>query len=324
MSETLAFTSLRVSYRERGVWAHAVDGVDVELERGRVHAVIGESGCGKSSLALALLGLVRAGGRVSSSSARLDARELRLDDPRDLAQLRGRGVGLVLQESAQALDPRLGVEQLLADGLARAGAPASELRARASALLERVGFEAPQDVLARFPHELSGGMRQRVQLAAALSTAPRYLVADEPTASLDTLLARRIVELLRSLAEREGLGVLVVTHDLAAAAEFGGGASVMYAGSVVERGAVRELLLAPRHPYTQALVRAAPTREPFDAPLAGLPGRAPQLLERPAGCAFAPRCSLARAECRNARPALVRQSDGRELACPPAAEGCGA
>ncbi len=320
MSDALEFRGLRVSYRERGAWAQAVDGVDVRVERGRTHVVVGESGCGKSSLALALLGLVRAGGRVSASSARIDGRELRLDDARDLEQLRGRGVGLVLQESAQALDPRMRVERLLVDGLVRAEVPAAERRARACALLERVGFEAPQDVLARFPHELSGGMRQRVQLASALSTSPRYLVADEPTASLDALLARRVVELLRSLVEREGLGLLVVTHDLAAAAEFGGDMSVMYAGRVVERGPARALLLAPRHPYTEALVRAAPTREPFDTRLEGLPGRAPSPLERPSGCAFAPRCALARPECLRQPPPLASSPAGRELACPPRAE----
>ncbi len=320
MSDALEVRGLRVSYRERGEWADAVDGVDLRLERGRVHTVLGESGCGKSSLALALLGLVRAGGRLSASALSLEGSELRFDDARALAQLRGRGVGLVLQESAQALDPRLRVEQLLTAGLAVAAVPAAERRARAAALLSRVGFEAPQDVLQRFPHELSGGMRQRVQFAWALSTAPRYLVADEPTASLDALLARRVVELLASLAERDRLGVLVVTHDLAAAAEFGGSASVMYAGRVVERGPVRELLLAPRHPYTAALVRAAPAREPFEVALEGLPGRAPLPRERTEGCAFAPRCALARAECRSVRPVLVRQSDGRELACPPAGE----
>ena len=319
MSEALEVRGLRVSYATRSGWRAAVAGVDLRLERGAAHSIVGESGCGKSSLALALLGLVRTGGRLEAASYTLDGRAWSLERAETLHELRGRRVGLLLQDSAQALDPRLSVERQLREalGAAREGAA----RERAVELLARVGFDAPGDLLARLPHELSGGMRQRVQLACALATGPSYLIADEPTASLDALLARRIVTLLASLVERERLGVLMVTHDLAAAAELGGALSVMYAGTVVERGPVRELLLAPRHPYTEALIAACAAREPFDEPLRGLPGAAPQgALERD-GCAFAARCALARDACRSARPALLALFPGRELACPPRAEG---
>ncbi|MBL8801154.1 MAG: ABC transporter ATP-binding protein [Planctomycetes bacterium] len=321
MSEALEVRGLRVSYATRSGWRGAVAGVDLRLERGAAHSIVGESGCGKSSLALALLGLVRTGGRREAASYTLDGRAWSLERPETLRELRGRRVGLLLQESAQALDPRLSVERHLraALGAAREGAG----RERVLELLARVGFDAPVDLLARLPHELSGGMRQRVQLACALATGPSYLIADEPTASLDALLARRIVTLLASLVERERLGVLMVTHDLAAAAELGGALSVMYAGTVVERGPARELLLAPRHPYTEALIAACAAREPFDEPLRGLPGAAPQgALERD-GCAFAARCPLARGACRSSRPTLLKLAPGRELACPPRAEGAG-
>lgn len=319
MSEALEVRGLRVSYATRSGWRSAVAGVDLRLERGAAHSVVGESGCGKSSLALALLGLVRAGGKLSAASYTLDGREWSLERAATLDELRGRRVGLLLQESAQALDPRLSVERQLREALGVGGEGAG--RERALELLARVGFEAPGELLARLPHELSGGMRQRVQLACALATGPSYLIADEPTASLDALLARRILALLASLVARERLGVLMVTHDLAAAAELGGSFSVMYAGTVVERGPVRELLLAPRHPYTEALIAACAAREPFDEPLRGLPGAAPQgVLERD-GCAFAERCALARDACRSERPALLTLAPGRDLACPPRARG---
>ena len=317
MSEALEVRGLRVSYATRAGSRGAVAGVDLRLERGAAHSVVGESGCGKSSLALALLGLVRPGGQLAADSYTLDGRAWSLERARDWSELRGRRVGLLLQESAQALDPRLSVERQLREALGAAGAG----RERSLELLARVGFDAPGELLARLPHELSGGMRQRVQLACALATGPSYLIADEPTASLDALLARRILTLLASLVERERLGVLMVTHDLAAAAELGGGLSVMYAGTVVERGPVRELLLAPRHPYTEALIAACAAREPLDEPLRGLSGAAPQgVLERD-GCAFAERCALARDVCRSARPALLTLGPGRDLACPPRAQG---
>lgn len=317
MSEALEVRGLRVSYPTRSGWRGAVAGVDLRLERATAHSIVGESGCGKSSLALALLGLVRSGGTLAAASYTLDGRAWPLERAEALSELRGRRVGLLLQESALALDPRLSVERHLREALGAAG------RERALELLARVGFEAPHELLARLPHELSGGMRQRVQLACALAPGPSYLIADEPTASLDALLARRIVTLLRSLVERERLGVLMVTHDLAAAAELGGELSVMYAGTVVERGPVRELLLAPRHPYSEALVGACAAREPFDEPLRGLPGAAPADNEARDACAFAARCAAAREDCRTRRPALLALSPGRALACPPRAEGGG-
>ncbi len=329
----LEVRGLRVQYPRDGRFVDAVAGVELEIARGSIHALAGESGCGKSSLALALLGLVRAPGRVSAG--RVDCEGEAFELGRDLgrgnaaAALRGRAVGLLLQESALALDPLQSVERQIGDGLRRVspGAARDELRARTLALLERVGFEDPAPLLARFPHELSGGMRQRVQLACALALGPRFLVADEPTASLDARLSRRILELLRDLAAREGLGVLLVTHDLAAAAQVAQHLSVMYAGAVVESGPARELLLAPRHPYTEALVRASAAREPFDAPLESLAGRAPRPGELPAGCAFAPRCAFALATCRTSAPPLVELelelgvgvAPARQLACPPRA-----
>jgi peptide/nickel transport system ATP-binding protein len=314
---------LRVQYPRGGGFVDAVAGVDLVLERGAIHALAGESGCGKSSLALALLGLVRAPGRIAAGRLDCEGRVFELADGRAAAPLGGRVVGLLLQESALALDPLQSVERQITAGLARIDPRAErEARtARAAALLARVGFETPAAVLPRFPHELSGGMRQRVQLACALALEPRFLVADEPTASLDALLARRILELLADLAARDGLGVLLVTHDLAAAAQVAGPLSVMYAGSVVESGPAREVLLAPRHPYTQALVRASAAREPIDAPLVSLAGRAPRPGELPAGCAFAPRCPLVLDACRTAAPPLVADAPGRALACPPQAQG---
>lgn len=319
----LEVRGLRVQYPRGGRFVDAVAGVDLEVARGSIHALAGESGCGKSSLALALLGLVRAPGRASAGRVDCEGEAVELGGGRAAARLRGRVVGLLLQESALALDPLQSVERQIGDGLRRAssGVARDERRARTIALLARVGFEDPAALLARFPHELSGGMRQRVQLACALALEPRFLVADEPTASLDALLSRRILELLRDLADRDGLGVLLVTHDLAAAAQVAQHLSVMYAGVVVESGPAREVLLAPRHPYTEALVRASAAREPFDAPLEGLAGRAPRPGELPAGCAFAPRCGFALDSCRAAAPPLVELevAPARQLACPPRA-----
>jgi len=318
--EALVVRGLCVEYPRRGKLVRAVDGVDLELTRGEIHALAGESGSGKSSLGLALLGLVRSPGRTTAGRMHCAGREADLSDPRSVVELRGRVIALLLQESKLALDPLQTVERQILDGLRRVhGADASS--ARAEELLARVGFEAPHAVLRRFPHELSGGMRQRAQLAAALALEPRYLVADEPTASLDAVLARQVLELLSELCRRDGLGVLLVTHDLAAAASVADRLSVMYAGAVVESGAARDVLLAPRHPYTAALVDSVAAREPFDRPLAALPGRPPEPGEFIAGCAFSPRCGIVEPSCGVSRPQLRECGPGRVLACPPRARG---
>ena len=298
--------------------ARAVRGVDLALERGRCLALVGESGSGKSSLALALLRLLPAGARARGRVA-LEGRDLLALDPRAMDAVRGARVGLVLQESGAALDPlrsvaeQVGEAWRLYEGLGRARAAE-----RAAELLGRVGLPQPGELLGRYPHELSGGQRQRVALAMALARGPALLVADEPTTALDASVQARLLALLRELVEREGLGLLLITHDLAVVAQVSDETAVLYAGRVVERAPTRDLLAAPAHPYSAALLAAHPAHAGAPRPI---PGRPPELRALPTGCAFHPRCAAARPECARAEPALAALAPGREVACPYADAG---
>ena len=300
--------------------ARALRGVDLELERGRCLALVGESGSGKSSLALALLRLLPAGARLRAQALELEGRDLRSLSSPELDALRGTRVGLVLQDSGSALDPlqdvgaQVGEAWRLCEGLGRAAA-----RARAIELLGRVGLPEPAALLARFPHELSGGQRQRVALAMALARRPALLVADEPTTALDALVQARLLALMRELVEREGLGLLWITHDLGVVAQVSDETAVLYAGRIVERGPTADVLRAPAHPYTAALVAAHPARTaPGELPRP-IPGRPVDAAAVPSGCAFHPRCAIAQPECARDVPALVPlagASGGRAAACP--------
>jgi oligopeptide/dipeptide ABC transporter ATP-binding protein len=317
----LAVEDLAVAYRRAGAEVVALRGVSLELRAARVHALVGESGSGKSTLGLALLGLLPENARVVSGSIRLGGRELARGGEAQWRAVRGREVAIQFQDALASLDPLVEVGEQVAEGpLCADGLEREEARRRALAILSEVGLPDPERTYRRYPHELSGGMRQRALLACALSRSPKVLIADEPTSALDAPLAARILELLRQRALERGLALLWITHDLALAAAAADEISVLYAGAVVERAPARELAARPRHPYTAALFAASLAREVECAPLATIPGQPPRPGALPSGCAFRDRCALARADCALAAPALVEVAPGHLVACPHHAE----
>jgi oligopeptide/dipeptide ABC transporter ATP-binding protein len=307
--------ALTVSYMSAGRELRAVDAVDLDLDEHECLGVVGESGSGKTQLLLALLGLLGPAARVSGSIC-FRGEQLVGAAPRRLAALRGRRIAMVFQDALSALNPHLRVVTQLTEGARRhlqLGRRAA--RARASELLAMVQLDQPAQRLRQYPHELSGGMRQRVLIAMALMCDPEILLLDEPTTALDVTVQAQVLELLRALRERTGVASVFVTHDLAALAPIADRVAVMYAGRIVERAPASGLYATPFHPYTAGLLRSMPRLDlPLPARLPSIPGQPPDLTELPEGCAFAPRCPLVYERCRE-RPALRVRPGMHELAC---------
>jgi peptide/nickel transport system permease protein len=282
-----------------GGWQPVVDGVSFSLRRGETLALVGESGCGKTMTALGMLGLVPPPGAVTGGWVVLDGVDLVGADERTLGRTRGARIALVSQEPMTALDPCMSVGALLAEPLrAHVGLSRAAARERALELLSLVGIAAPAAVAKSYPHQLSGGMAQRVAIALALAAGPDVLVADEPTSSLDVTIQAEILDLLRSLQAELGMAIVLVTHDLGVVADIADHAAVMYAGQIVEYGTTAELLRTPGHPYTRALLDAVPDPLAGDDGLKTIPGSVPLPRDWPAGCRFEPRCPMAIEACR--------------------------
>ena len=316
MAELLEVRDLRVEYPRPGGAVRAVDGVSLAVRRGEVVALVGESGCGKSTLGLALLALVPPPGRITGGSVLLEGEDLLALPERERRRRRGSGIAWVPQETGDALNPVMTVGAQVAEVL-RAHRPLGRSEARSAAVraLARVGIPDPERRARQYPHEFSGGMKQRALLAMALAAGPRVLVADEPTTALDVTLQAGILDLLRGLAREEGLGILLVTHDLGVVAAVADRVLVMYAGRVVEEGPADELFRAPLHPYTAGLLAGVPRPDVPRGRLPAIPGQVPDLAHLPPGCAFGPRCSRATERCREAVPNLAEAGHGRAVAC---------
>lgn len=296
--------------------AVALDGIDLEVERGAVLGLVGESGCGKSMLALAIMRLVPPPGRIVAGTVRFEDRDLLALPERAMRSVRGARIGMVFQEPSTALDPVLTVGSQVAEAVVlHRRVSRREAWDRAGALLAEVGIPDPVRRLRSYPHELSGGMRQRVVIAMAIACEPALLIADEPTTALDVTIQAEILDLLRRLRERRGMATILISHDLGLVAEEAGEVAIMYAGRLVERAAVGRLFAAPRHPYTAALLRSVPVlgrrRERLDA----IPGRVPPLTGRPSGCAFRDRCAVAEGRCAEEIPVLREIDAGHRVAC---------
>lgn len=301
--------------------ARAVRGVSFTLARGETLALAGESGCGKSLTIRALLGLLPPGARAAGRVT-WEGTELLTLPERERRAFRGRRLGLVPQEPAAALNPVLGVGEQVAEALRwHRGLGRHAARAEAVRLLAEVRLPDAAARAADPPHRLSGGMRQRVLLAAALACEPECLLADEPTASLDVTVQAQILDLLRGLVRARGMSLLFITHDLALAPGLTERIAIMYAGRLVEEGPTVALLAAPAHPYTRALTASLPERWPARGPLPELRGAPPAPGEDGPGCPFAPRCPQARAACLGAVPPLATVGPGRRSACLPEVAG---
>lgn len=273
------------------------DQVSLQVAPGEILCLVGESGCGKSITALAVMGLLPRQGRVTGGSIRLMGRELPGLSEKELDQVRGRDMAMIFQDIMYSLNPVLTIGLQMTEGMRRhLKLSREEARARAVQLLAKVGIPEPERAMRRFPHQLSGGQRQRVMIAMALSCGPKLLIADEPTTALDMTVQRQILTLLRQLRD-EGMGILLITHDVGVVAELADRVVVMYAGQCVEAATVQELLTAPQHPYTQALMAAVPTLDdPKERRLYAIPGTVPERYDTLTGCRFAPRCPYA-AQC---------------------------
>lgn len=285
--------------------------VDLAVERGQIHGLIGESGCGKTMTAMALLGLLPPGAQVTAARFRFDGIEV----ARAGGSLRGRRIALIPQDPAAALNPVLRIARQLDDVIAaHQPLPRAARRARAAELLAATGLTEPERVLRSYPHQLSGGMQQRVVIAQALATGAEFLIADEPTTALDVSLGAQVLALLRQLVRERGLTVLMITHDMDVVAEVCDRATVLYAGTSVEDGPTAAVLEHPRHPYARALLAALPDAAPRGARLTAIEGRIPPPGEVIAGCAFAPRCAFARPAC-HVQPPPAHAAGGHRWTC---------
>ena len=299
----------------RGV-VHAVRGVSASLTAGEFLGIVGESGCGKSTLLRAIVGLLPAPARIASGEIRLRDRNLTDMRRSDLQHVRGRTIGMVFQEPLTALNPVMKVGDQIAEAPRwQLGYSRREARGRALELMRRVGIPDPERRYHAYPHQLSGGLRQRVLMATALSVEPAILLCDEPTTALDVTIQDQILKLLKRISEESDLSVIYVTHDLAVVAQICNRVAVMYAGQLVETGAVRSVFREPRHPYTAGLLSSVPDVRRRKARLMPIPGSPPDLAAPPAGCPFHPRCGYRQSDCLIGEFPLVPLGNDRATAC---------
>ena len=317
MSEVLlTVRGLRTVFPTRRGRLVAADGVDLEIFAGEALGVVGESGSGKSVTFLSVLGLVRPPGRIEAGEIHLDGQDLRRLPQAALRRLRGRKMALAMQDSLSALNPAFSIGTQITETLRTHGLAASASAARTAAigLLRRVGIPAPETRLDDYPHQFSGGMRQRAMLAIALAGEPSLLVADEPTTALDVTIRAQVLDLIDTLRRESGMAVAMITHDLGVVAERCLRVLVMYAGQVVESGPTAAVIAAPRHPYTRGLLESLPSLDDPDRTIAAIPGQVPDLARLDAGCRFRNRCPLAAPPCAQPQE-LVAAGAGRLARC---------
>ena len=311
----LEVEDLRVEFPTRRGTLVAVDGVSFSIARGEVLGMVGESGAGKSLTGNAIIGLLEPPGRIAAGSVRLAGERIDGLAHEEIRRIRGRRIGAIFQDPLTSLNPLYTVgEQIVETVLTHLDIGARAARTRALELLGEVGIPAATERIDHYPHQFSGGMRQRVVIALALCAEPELIVADEPTTALDVSIQAQIVRLLRRLANERGASVLLITHDMGVIAETADRVAVMYAGRLAEIGPVRQVLKSPLHPYTRGLMDAIPAIGREVDSLAQIDGAMPRLHEIPAGCAFHPRCPDALARCGRDRPALAANR-GSDVAC---------
>ncbi len=314
----LEIRGLNVSFQAAGgALRRALRGVDFDLAAGETHALVGESGSGKTVASLAVMGLLPApAARVEGGCVRFRGREL-LDLPAEARRrLRGREIAMVFQEPGKYLNPAFTIgEQIVETLVMHLPLDRRAAAARAMELLAKVGLEGTRRRMKTFPHELSGGMKQRAMIAMAVACRPALLIADEPTTALDVTLQLQIVRLLRELQAEFSMGIVFISHDLRVVGEIADRVSVIYAGRIVETGGREALFRDPRHPYTRLLLESIPQASRRGRRLTAIPGLVPDAERIPAGCSFHPRCPLAQALCREAEPAAVDAGGGRRAAC---------
>ena len=307
----LEIENLSVEFPSQNGVMHAVDGISLSLEEGEVLGIVGESGSGKSVTMMALMGLVAYPGRVKADKLRFAGHDLLKLSQGERNKLIGKDVAMIFQEPTTSLNPCFTIGfQIMETLRLHLGMDKKAAKRKAIELLEQVGINSPETRLKAYPHQLSGGMNQRVMIAMAIACNPRLLIADEPTTALDVTIQAQILDLLRSLQKERGMALVLITHNMGVVSEMAQRIAVMYAGQIMEEQSAHALFNTPQHPYTEALLSALPERSDGSARLATIPGMVPGLYDRPAGCLFAPRCAYATEHSRNERPLLRAWKDG--------------
>jgi peptide/nickel transport system ATP-binding protein len=312
----LQVADLTVEFTTPGGVIRPVDGVSFTVHPGEVLGLVGESGSGKSLTCRALMRLLPRRARLVAGSVRIGSRDLLTLDEAAMREMRGRTLGMIFQNPMTHLDPVMTIGEQVAEPLrVHGGLSREQALERAVELLRQVGIPDPERRIKAYPHEFSGGMRQRAIIAAALACRPKLLIADEPTTALDVTVQAQILRLLLSLRAQTGLAMILVSHDLSVIAQTCDTIAVMYAGQIVEQGPKRDLLRRPLHPYTRGLISSQPGATAPGHELASISGQPPSLSDLPQGCRFHPRCSFAEPACRQARPPLVEAAPARCTAC---------
>ncbi|MEJ6021180.1 ABC transporter ATP-binding protein [Ramlibacter sp. PS4R-6] len=307
----LEIEDLHVEFPTQGSVMHAVEGVSLTVDEGEVLGIVGESGSGKSVTMMAVMGLIAYPGKVRAKKLRFAGNDLLGLSDRERRRLVGKDMGMIFQEPTTSLNPCFTIGWQLVEAL-REHSPLDRksAQARAVELLEQVGIPAAASRMNDYPHQMSGGMNQRVMIAMAISCNPRLLIADEPTTALDVTIQAQILDLLRNLQKERGMALVLITHNMGVVSEMARRVAVMYAGQVMEERPVHELFADPQHPYTEALLSALPERGPGGHRLATIPGVVPGVFDRPNGCLFAPRCSYATQHSMQVRPELREWQGG--------------
>lgn len=317
MAPLLEIDDLRVSFRTEGGRVNAVNGISYAVQEGEIVGVVGESGSGKSVHALSIIQLVpRAAGRIEGGQVRFGDRDMLALSPRQMRRVRGRQIAMIFQDPISSLNPVYTIGFQLREVLKRhLGLDASRANRRAAELLSLVGIADARQRLDVYPHQLSGGMRQRVMIAMAVACNPSLLIADEPTTALDVTIQAQIMDLVKRLQRELRLTVIWISHDLGTIASLAHTVNVMYAGYIVERGPVGEIYHRPRHPYTLGLLNSLPRLDRATERLSAIPGRPPDMTQRFPGCPFAPRCALADQECRTQMPPVESTAPSHTVRC---------
>ena len=317
MSEPLlSVRDLVVEFPTRRGVLTAIDRVSFDINPGEVLGVVGESGAGKSLTGAAIIGLLEPPGRIAGGEIRLKGERIDTLPAEAMRKIRGRRIGMVFQDPLTSLNPLYTVAQQLIETI-RTHMPVNEkeARARAIALLDRVGIPAAARRIDDYPHHFSGGMRQRVVIALALAAEPELVIADEPTTALDVSVQAQIIDLLKEITSERGAAVMLITHDMGVIAETADRVAVLYAGRIAEIGPVHDVIERPEHPYTRGLMGSIPTLTQESDRLVQIPGAMPRLSAIPPGCAFNPRCDRVFDRCRVDRPDPIRRGESREVAC---------
>ncbi|VEF49664.1 oligopeptide/dipeptide ABC transporter ATPase subunit [Bacillus freudenreichii] len=316
MTKLLEVNNLRVQFKTESGEVNSVKGMSFSVERGETVAIVGESGCGKSMTSLSILGLIPSPGKVIGGTINFEGQNLLKLDKKSIRKIRGNEISMIFQEPMTSLNPVFTIGNQMSETF-RVHEKISKKEAiqRSIEMLDAVGIPNPEKIVSSFPHQLSGGMRQRVMIAMALSCNPKLLIADEPTTALDVTIQAQILDLMKELKDQRNTGMILITHDLGVVAEMADRVVVMYAGEVVEEAPVRQLFANPQHPYTKGLLKSIPTLDDQREELASITGSVPNPLEMPSGCAFHPRCPMAQVECTFDNPSLIDLQSDHKARC---------